>query len=267
MTREELGNIPAELKALRRWVCVYGSSKVPFCPAAGRAASASDPESWAGYEEAVSAVESGRYDGLGFVFATGDGLVGIDIDAGFDPDGLMNRLCRDVVHACRSYTEKSRSGRGVHVIVRGSLPFAGRSGGGAEIYRSGRYFIMTGKKLVYGDIAENQAGIDLVAERCSAGSGGQAPAAAAKQYSPVYSRPSGGVVDLRPYYPEIISGSRNASLFSAAGTLLGAGYRADEILGELEYINAAACSPPLPESELRQIVRGIMRYRKNERRI
>lgn len=268
MTREELGNIPAELKSLRRWVCVEASSKVPLCPAAGRAASASDPETWSEYEEAADAVRSGRYDGLGFVFAPGDGLVGIDIDAGFDPDGLMSALCRDVVHACRSYTEKSRSGRGVHVIVRGSLPFSGRNGGeGVEIYRSGRYFIMTGRKLIYGDIAENQAGIDYVAEKYFGSAAGSAGDGAyggrpARLWSPSWSPPEGGTVCLRPEYPAIPAGARNSSLFSYAGALRSAGYDEDGILKELSRANAAACSPPLPEGEIRRIAKGVMRYKR-----
>lgn len=68
-------------------------------------------------------MEDGTYNHLGFVFAD-NGLVGIDIDAGFE-DGLMTPLCADIMKACHSYTEKSRSGRGVHILLRGDLPSRG----------------------------------------------------------------------------------------------------------------------------------------------
>lgn len=264
MTDTELSNIPGALKELRQWVCVYASSKIPMRPETGAAASASDPDTWTDFGTAAQAVSEGIFDYTGFVFA-GGGLVGIDIDAGFDEDGLMSRMCRDIVHACASYTEKSRSGRGVHIIVRGRLPFPGRNNGrGAEIYGSGRYFIMTGRKLIYGDIADNQAGIDYVVGKYF-GDAVRDPDGrlrTAKQYVPVWPPPENGIISLRPHYPEIGKGARNTSLFSLAGSMLGAGYLPDEILDELEYVNDSACSPPLSGGELRAIVRGIEKYRR-----
>lgn len=67
----------------------------------------------------------------------------------------MNPLASDIISHCGSYTEKSRSGRGVHILLKGSLPFKGRNNrAGVEIYRSGRYFIMTGKVIIYSEIIE-----------------------------------------------------------------------------------------------------------------
>ena len=69
-------------------------------------------------------MEHGIYDGIGYVFNS-DGLIGIDLDAGFD-DGFLSPLAADIISHCESYTEKSISGRGVHILVRGSLPFKGK---------------------------------------------------------------------------------------------------------------------------------------------
>lgn len=113
-----------------------------------KAASSVLPDTWGTFDCAVLNVANGIYDGIGYVF-NDDGLIGIDIDDGFS-EGLLNPLAADIIGHCGSYTEKSRSGRGVHILLKGSLPFKGRNNrAGVEIYRSGRYFIMTGKVIIY----------------------------------------------------------------------------------------------------------------------
>ncbi len=82
MTKWE--NLPAPLKVLRQWVCVRSDSKIPMQAIRPEPASASDPDTWSSYEEARQAVEAGHYDGVGFVFREGGGLVGLDIDAAFE---------------------------------------------------------------------------------------------------------------------------------------------------------------------------------------
>ena len=111
----DYSRIPAELKNLKQWVCAWDSSKVPMKAFERKAASSTAPDTWGTFEQAQAAVEDGTYNHLGFVFAD-NGLVGIDIDAGFE-DGLMTPLCADIMKACHSYTEKSRSGRGVHILL------------------------------------------------------------------------------------------------------------------------------------------------------
>ena len=113
------------------------------------------------FDCAVLNVANGIYDGIGYVF-NDDGLIGIDIDDGF-ADGLLHQLASDIISHCQSYTEKSRSGRGVHILLKGNLPFKGRNNrNGVEIYRSSRYFIMTGNVLLYSEIIENQEAVDDV---------------------------------------------------------------------------------------------------------
>lgn len=111
-------NIPPELTALPRWVCAFKSSKVPMQAFIRRGASSARSETWSSFEAAKNAVEEGIYDNLGFVF-NGDGIVGIDIDAGYDGDGFLSEVSVDCMRACRSYTERSRSGRGIHIYLKG----------------------------------------------------------------------------------------------------------------------------------------------------
>ena len=256
-------NIPAELRKEKAWVNVWDSSKVPMQATVRKAASSSNPDTWSHYIDAERNVQHGYYDGLGYVFHD-TGVVGIDIDDGFS-DGLLNPLAADIIGHCQSYTEKSRSGRGVHILVRGSLPFKGKNNrNGVEIYKSSRYFIMTGKVLIYKEITENQAAIDYVVEKYFPDAPKESSDNSVPQriYSPVYHKPENGKLTLKPEYPPITSGSRNLSLTSLAGQLHNQGYSKADIFKELLYANSVACKPPLDRSEVELIVNSVTRYRR-----
>ena len=256
-------NIPAELREEKAWVNVWEGSKVPMQATVRKAASSSNPDTWSNYIDAEHNVQHGYYDGLGYVFHD-TGVVGIDIDDGFT-DGLLNPLAADIIGHCGSYTEKSRSGRGVHILLKGSLPFKGRNNrAGVEIYRSGRYFIMTGKVIIYSEIIGNQEAIDYIVSRYfpdvpKEGAGSSAPQ---RIYSPIYRKPEPGKIALKPEYPAITTGSRNLSLTSLAGQMHNQGYSKAEIYKELLYANTQACKPPLPRSEIETIVNSVTRYRR-----
>lgn len=257
-------NIPSELQSLPQWVCAWKNSKVPMQAKERKAAASSSPETWAQFEDAKASVEMGRYDHLGFVFAD-NGIVGIDLDAGFDEDGFLAPLAIDIIRRCGSYTEKSRSGRGVHILVKGVLPFKGKNNrNGVEIYQTGRYFIMTGQVLIYPDLIENQAAIDYIVEKYFPDTPKESSGLSAPQriYSPVYTKPENGKVQLKPTYPPILHGSRNLSLTSLAGQMHNQGYSKADIFKELLYANEQACQPPLPRTEVEMIVNSVTRYRR-----
>jgi len=258
--------IPEELKAFPQWVCAHSGSKVPMRAFEPAAASCSDPSSWASYDNAKLAVERGHYDYVGFVFA-GNGIVGIDIDAGYDEDGLLSPLAADIIGACNSYTERSRSGRGFHILVKGWLPFAGRNNrNGVEIYQKGRYFILTGDNLncCPQNIVLNQSAIDYVIQTYfpEMRESEDKPATFSRIYSPEWSLPKDGKVHLRPVYPRITPGSRNLCLTSLAGMMHSQGYTKEQILDELSYCNTVACDPSLSRRELKSIVNSVTRYKR-----
>ncbi|MBQ9250223.1 MAG: primase C-terminal domain-containing protein [Oscillospiraceae bacterium] len=259
----DYSRIPEELKKLNQWVCTWDNSKVPMKAFEKKAASSTAPETWGTFEQAAAAVEGGKYDQVGFVFAD-TGLVGIDIDVGFE-DGLMTPLCADIMKACHSYTEKSRSGRGVHILLHGDLPFPGKNNlKGVEIYKSRRFFIMTGKQLIFPEIIENQEAIDYVVEKyfpVTEKTGSKSPMVQ-KIYVPIFRKPEGGKVFVRPDYPEIISGGRNLSLTSLAGALHNYGWSKQQIYRELCYVNQNCCKPPLHDRELQSICESVTRYRR-----
>lgn len=260
-----VGAIPMKMRLDDTWVATDGS-KIPLTPNTypPRPASSSDPSTWGTFLGAVETVCDGFADSIGYVFHD-NGLVGIDIDAGYDEDGLMTPLAADIIGRCESYTECSRSGRGFHIILRGDLPFNGRNNlSGVEIYKSKRYFIMTGDVLLYREIRSNQPAIDYVLEHYFQTSSDRDsdPKMADRIYSPQWELPREGRVRLRPVYPRIPDGSRNICLTSLAGMLHNLGYSPQQIYEEISYANISACDPCLPDEEVKSITRSVTRYKR-----
>lgn len=254
--------IPEEIQALDQWVCAYNTSKTPMRSTAREAASSTDPSTWGTFEQAVLSVADGNYDHIGFVFAD-NGIVGIDIDKGFE-DGLMTPLCADIMSVCRSYTEVSRSGRGVHILLKGTLPFSGRNNrNGVEIYRTGRFFITTGDVCLFPQMIENQDAIDYVVQKYFPEVRVEKSRVITPRfYRPGWRKPEPGKVPVSPEYVPVGPGARNQSLTSLAGSMWTLGYSKAQIYKELLKANQKACRPPLPRTEVESICRSITRYRR-----
>ena len=255
--------IPAELQRLDQWVCTWEGSKIPMRAYERAGASSVNPETWSGFDSAVAAVEAGIYGHIGFVMHN-NGIVGIDIDCGFD-DGLLTPLCADIIGRCRSYTEKSKSGRGVHIFVKGMLPFPGKNNQqGVEIYQDRRYFICTGKVMLFDSIIENQDAIDyVVAKYFTEGPRMKQEGPKSQQtkiYTPEHVKPHRGAFSLAPAYPEIRKGNRNLSMLSIAGQLWRQGYSLGDLYREMCRINQTACKPPLTDREVQSICKSISKY-------
>lgn len=259
-----LRNIPKELQSLNQWVCARSDSKAPMNATVDYPASSTNSATWSSFEEAARAVAEGYYDYVGFVF-NDNGYVGIDIDDGYDEDGFMSPLAADIIGKCKSYTEKSKSGRGFHIILRGSLPFNGKNNlNGVEIYKAARYFITTGKVLMFDSIVENQEAIDYIVEKYfpDVRNSDSPKPFSNKIYTPSWDKPQGNRIRLRPRYPDIPDGCRNICLTSLAGMLHNQGYTPQVIYDELTYCNAVACKPMLHESELVTIVNSVTKYKR-----
>lgn len=134
------GAVPAEMRDERRWVCYVlvnrggKDTKVPVCPD-GSPARSNDPSTWRSFEEcALSPLRNSA--GIGFVL--GSGWAGVDLD------DMDMAVCDEFVSTLGSYAEVSRSGKGIHVIGRGTLPSGRRRKGGVEMYDGGRFFVVTG---------------------------------------------------------------------------------------------------------------------------
>lgn len=139
--------IPAEMRAYGQW-CVWkyedrGSAKptkVPYNPVTGSLVSVTDSSTYCSYDEAVA--NAAKYSGIGFILTKYDPYTFIDLD---DTEGDQPTLDRQikVYNEFDSYSERSPSGNGLHIIVKGNVP-NGRRRGKIEVYSSERYMTMTG---------------------------------------------------------------------------------------------------------------------------
>lgn len=120
--------IPNTLKVLNQWVWWRAElkadgkvSKVPMNAKNGRAASHSDPETWASYKMTLKYHEShGASAGIGFVFSADDPYVGIDLDDCRNPDtGKIAQWAQEFIDLSQTYTESSPSGGGGEAMVKG----------------------------------------------------------------------------------------------------------------------------------------------------
>ena len=138
----------AELQAYPNfvtWTLTQDDKKIPINPTTGRAASTTDPNTWTPLDEALDALKKGKGRGIGFVFSKEDPFTGIDIDHCVLNTKIIPEA-REVVTNVWSYTERSPSQEGLHIIVKGTIP-EGRRKDGIEIYSSGRYFTLTTNHL------------------------------------------------------------------------------------------------------------------------
>lgn len=133
-------NIPAELKALPQWVIV-GADRGPVDPKTGRPAKTNDWTTWSTYEHACSVATRG----IGFVFTPWDPYCLIDIDdkPHNPPNDEQRARQLKVFEVFQSYAERSQSGRGCHIIIKGTIP-TGIDKDHIGVYSEGRYGIMTG---------------------------------------------------------------------------------------------------------------------------
>jgi putative DNA primase/helicase len=165
--------VPPELKLREQWVLWRyelrdgKKTKVPYNTRTGRRASATDPETWCLFIEALEAWESGQYDGIGYVFSEEDPYAGLDLDKARDPEtGAVAEWATEWVKAFGGYAEVSPSGTGLHIFIRGQAPNRKNQKAGTEAYSSERFFTVTGDKISRRhDIPERQDVLDRFCEK------------------------------------------------------------------------------------------------------
>lgn len=265
MTRIE--SIPFELRKLVRWVGVDAESKCPMNVYDGRRASATNVRSWGIFNDAKECVEKGIYKYIGFVFAN-DGYVGIDIDYGLDDLGFPTNEALSIISACKSYTEVSKSGKGFHIICKGDLPFDGKNNrAGVEIYKTKRYFVLTGQTTLYTEIVKAQDGIDYILDNFfnidSEPTNENESFNRDKIWKPIYKIPSDATkIPFKPTFEVIGEGSRHIHLVSFCGQMWTAGVHKDFLLELALDANKNFFENPLSKDEVKQVVDSVSRYRR-----
>ncbi len=161
--RKQFADIPEAMREAPRWLVWISEAndepgkkprKVP-CYTNGRGRGKTDTEedcaAMASFEEAIEALASDKYAGLGFALGpdgTGNHWQGIDLDDIPGRAGL--ELVADDLPG---YTEDSPSGKGRHAIGYGrEFGTLGSNSTGIEAYSRGRFFTVTGARAGRGEI-------------------------------------------------------------------------------------------------------------------
>lgn len=153
-------NMPQAMTQLPQWLLWRlehvegrnGLQKVPYYAGGnkrhGAPGSKEDRQRLVSFDTALQRLERmGGWSGLGFAFLDGDGLIGIDLDHVVNDDGVMPDHFASILESCPSYTERSPSGKGLHIIVAGQCDSFKHDPIGVEVYCGGRYFTCTGDRL------------------------------------------------------------------------------------------------------------------------
>lgn len=138
---------PRELTIRDRWIR-RSATKVPLT-IGGMPASSTDPRTWSTHKDAAASTAG---VGLGFVLSDEDNIVCLDLDHCLNP--LTGRLAPWAAAILRdagaTYVEVSPSGDGLHIWGRADVRQGRRirrpDGTAVEIYGTGRYIAMTGRR-------------------------------------------------------------------------------------------------------------------------
>lgn len=170
--------IPSEMHAFKQWIVWRYEinpddpegkpRKIPYNPLTGNKASVTDPRTWTTFEKAVSHLRYmcrvicdpeqpptlTGYSGLGFVLTKADPYGFIDLDDSDNNTAIVDRQ-QKIYQTFDSYSELSPSGKGLHIIVKGSVD-GGRRRSFVEVYSNERYMTMTGNVYRDAPIRERQ---------------------------------------------------------------------------------------------------------------
>lgn len=151
-------NVPAAMRERKQWLLwrfeLYDGDtkprKVPYWVSGrkrkGVQGGKDDREELASFDVCTTHLARGRYDGAGFAFLPGDGLIGIDIDGQISDEGEVSDRCMAIIQACSSYTELSPSGKGVHIICAGETKTFRDNSIGLEVFCNAQFFTVTGNR-------------------------------------------------------------------------------------------------------------------------
>src|SRR5450755_1131346 len=98
------------------------------------------------FEDALTMLRRGQYDGLGIVIDRRFRIVGYDADSCIST-GTISETAREHSATLSTYTEESLSGTGIHCLAYGTLPPKGRKSTGFEMYCDRRFFVVTGRQV------------------------------------------------------------------------------------------------------------------------
>lgn len=165
-------HIPESLKNIPNWVCWFKNEKgkIPINAKTLKLAKVNDETTYSSFDVALATYEKfknnseHKLEGLGFVFRKENNIIGIDIDYKEKYKDTFENVKNDILkivlkNNSQCYIEKSQSGKGIHILLCGSLTkdndvftYKNRKDN-LEIYEDVRFFALTG------DVVENDTHI------------------------------------------------------------------------------------------------------------
>ena len=150
----ELDKIPNELKERKQWVLTEKDTKEPF-PVVGdrkKRASCNNQADWSTFDNAVNALQhSDRFVGIAYAITRDDPFAIIDLDKAF-VNGELTEQARDIINRLDSYTEKSLSGNGIHIVAITSNNDIYYPEKPIEIYSRTKFMTITGNVFENGNV-------------------------------------------------------------------------------------------------------------------
>lgn len=147
--------IPAGLRQRPQW-CItpgVGGDKAPR-NINGDRASSTDPSSWTDFDTASrEALRRGWH--IGFVLHESDPFACVDLDVKEGTQDIHIQRYEQMIATLDSYTERSCSGLGWHILIEGAIG-KGRRRDGVEVYSQERFIICTGEVVRDVPIAPRQ---------------------------------------------------------------------------------------------------------------
>ena len=149
-------NIPQEFKALSSWALWKSEitdskpKKVPY-QVSGKKAKSNDPSTWCKFNTALTAYQDvGGYDGICFMMPVEPSdIIFIDVDHCIK-DGVIEPWALEIIKRFDSYTERSQSGAGLHILIIAKKPIrrCRKARSAFEIYDCLRPCYLTGDVVV-----------------------------------------------------------------------------------------------------------------------
>jgi primase-polymerase (primpol)-like protein len=156
-------NIPSELQKIKQWMLwkaelrPNGKINKPPVNKDGYKIDCTSPNNWLSFDEAMKIwlENQDKISGVGFVFTKDLGLVGVDFD-GVIINGVLLPEFETWTKIFGSYTETSISGKGLHIICKGTLPGKGNRKGNVEMYEDKRFFVFSGNEIGKSDAFQSK---------------------------------------------------------------------------------------------------------------
>lgn len=104
-----------------------------------------DREHLVDFDTALAYAQARRFDGVGFAFLPGDGLIGIDLDGVVGGTDERAALGMGIRNACETFAELSPSGTGLHIIGLGECETFKSNDVGIEVFCGRQFFTMPGR--------------------------------------------------------------------------------------------------------------------------